>query len=293
MTARVSLNHTEMGKTKKSTAAKSTGTAAPTGAESQPQPPQRQSVPVRWTAVLIGLAFACGVVAAWIGANPSAATLEPVTVVYADSPTAADPEAVGQFLAQAMKPGGVLKRGDLESESDPVTARGGRMIMAWQTPIYRVNIASFGKPKSKNSKPFDVTNFNRVISDRVLSYFNTVIEQYKAANGNAAVGKKEKEFVFDASDANNANQIFYEWQKAGGANLLFNTSEANQMFAVGQLAADIMLQTLGQSAEAIKNRPQQIAPWATVHVRRPPFTDHFLCLVAPLLVSSCFLTVLV
>jgi hypothetical protein len=202
---------------------------------------------IGWTWVWIGVAFSCGVIAAWIGQNPASLTAAPNVHVHS-APTKAEPlpadsaapqqpataastkastpksgsaplsgagsdEVIDRFLQRALDRVGRphahgdhshAENEDSELESSPVLSRGGRMIMAWQTPVYRVNIASFGRSKS-SAKGFDLQSFNRAIATRVLHYFRAVQNRYAAAAG------PDAPLIFDSSDAHNANQIFYEW----------------------------------------------------------------------------------
>jgi uncharacterized protein (TIGR02466 family) len=119
------------------------------------------------------------------------------------------------------------------------------MMMKWQTPVYRVNIASVRG---------DSAGLNRNLSALVLEQF---LKFEKA-------GKKKVSNT--GWKPNGVNQLFFEWQTNGGWKSRFEhepvVAELTQFL---QLGTDTFLRTIGQSEHEVKARGRAIHAWATVH----------------------------
>jgi len=102
----------------------------------------------------------------------------------------------------------------------------------------------------------------------LFSIHHVIFETTKKSSSDTDKGTTKAStpaFEYDAADANNANQLFYDWQNSGGWTFLLESTEFKQVAQVLQLAADVFLQVIGQPEDAIKNRSKEIGAWATVH----------------------------
>jgi len=97
--------------------------------------------------------------------------------------------------------------------------------MMWQTPIMHVNIAALVGPK-------DVARFNSYIAAAVLTEF----ENLRKAN--------PTKLTKDGVTTNDANQVFFEWQKHGGWSALRATQEVRMLEEFFQTAADKYLRAI-------------------------------------------------
>ena len=97
--------------------------------------------------------------------------------------------------------------------------------MLWQTPLMHVNIAALVGPR-------DVAKFNARIAAAVLTEFGNLLK--------ANPTKLTKSGV----TVNDANQVFFEWQKNGGWNALRATMEVRMLEDFMQTAADRFLRAI-------------------------------------------------
>jgi len=126
-----------------------------------------------------------------------------------------------------------------------VSQKFGELQMAWQTPIYRINIKNFG---------LDVAQFNSKIAVEILVHYHKLLDTY---------GDK---LVKSGTEAIGANQVFYEWQMLkNGWNVIVQLDEIKRLTEIFQKCTDTYLSQIGIDKEFIKNRDRNIMAWATVH----------------------------
>ena len=97
--------------------------------------------------------------------------------------------------------------------------------MLWQTPLMHVNIAALVGPR-------DVPRFNAYLAAAVLTEFENLLK--------ANPRKLSKNGVA----TNDANQVFFEWQKNGGWEALRATQEVRMLEDFLQAAADRFLRAI-------------------------------------------------
>lgn len=110
-----------------------------------------------------------------------------------------------------------------QAERYPTSAQ---MKMLWQTPMMHVNIAAL-------VGPVDVPKFNARLSAAVLHEFNNLI------------GANPDKLQKDGVSGNDANQVFFEWQKRGGWSALRATKEIRMLEEFFQTAVDKYFKTVG------------------------------------------------
>eukprot|EP01119_Soliformovum_irregulare_P018720 TRINITY_DN5794_c1_g2_i2.p1 TRINITY_DN5794_c1_g2~~TRINITY_DN5794_c1_g2_i2.p1 ORF type:complete len:337 (+),score=75.32 TRINITY_DN5794_c1_g2_i2:109-1011(+) len=131
----------------------------------------------------------------------------------------------------------------------PIQSRG-EMQMAWQTPIYRVNLASIF---------VDVPSFNAKLAAAIITEYRTLQEK------NPQLTK--------SADLKGANQAFYDWQMAGGWGSFENLPEMKRLTDIFQHSTDTFLRSIGLDENFIKRRDRTMVSWATVHescISHPP-----------------------
>jgi len=115
--------------------------------------------------------------------------------------------------------------------------------MAWQTPIYRVNIHHYFE---------DPKMLNEGLSDIILQHYTKLVS-----------GNKAHLMGLDAAETNN---VFFEWQTSrGGWNLIAAEQEWSILSGFINATVDMYLALLGKSPEFVQMRSKATEQWATVH----------------------------
>jgi len=140
-----------------------------------------------------------------------------------------------------------------EHHQPPIWHGRGEMQMAWQTPIYKVNLGQISK--------INIVDFNTKLATMILHEYHQLLSH------------NSEKFVKSGSQARGANQAFYDWQMKEGWNLFAEKKEIKTLLEKFQDVTDDFLRAVGKDQEFIDKRGREIQAWATVHegcISHPP-----------------------
>ena len=136
--------------------------------------------------------------------------------------------------------------------------------MMWQTPLMHVNVAALVGPQ-------DVPKFNAFLAAAVLHEFSQLQRTNPA------------KLTRDAVAVNDANQVFFEWQKNGGWAALRATQEMRMLEDFVQVAVDRFLRAMNLPEVQRRGghaRPRTLEPSRTG--THPPCAEQLFVRVGPL-----------